>query len=185
MNFLTNWGAGSVWRRTVLLGISHMFLSLPILSLPLLQYCSPTQILTISVVLLCFSVWSSSTCLPGYVCFVLFYIALPCLHCIFWTSYHIASTYIYFMWIVAVLLFDCCFVISFHCLYALTCVNSELKLKEWILCTFSKNPLWTVCKLNVFYVTSRTSYMRDHTVTYPRKLSFQSYCHENPTFHSW
>ena len=169
MNFLTNWGVVSVSRRTVHLGISQMFLSLPNLSLPLLLYCSLTQTFTTSAMLLCFSVWSSGTCLPGYVYFLLFYIALPCLHCTFWTSYHTASTYIYFMWTIAVLLFDCYFVVSFHCWDALACVNSEIKLKEWILCTFSKNPLWPVYKLNVFYVTSGTSYMRDQTVTYPRK----------------
>ena len=115
-----------------------------------------------------FSIWSSSTCLPGYVYFVLFCVALRCHLSTFWTSYHAASTCVYFMWTIAVLLFDGYFVVSFHCWDTLTCVNSELKLREWILYTFSKNQLWTVYKLKVFYVTCVTSYMRDHTMTYPR-----------------
>ena len=139
-----------------------MFLSLPILSLPLLQYYSPAQILTTSAVLLCFSVWSSSTCLPGYVCFVLFYIALPCPLCTFRTSYHTAFTYIYLMQTIAVILFDCRFVISFHGWDTLTWVNSELKLKDWILCTFSKNPSWTVYKLNVCHIWY-IMYARSHS----------------------
>lgn len=117
MNFLTNWGPVSVSWRTLLLGSSQMFLSLPILSLSLLQYYSPTQTLTTSAVLLCFSVWSSSTCLPGYVYFVFFvpsgYLITLLLHS--FISYGPLLSYS----LIASLS------LVFNCLYTLTCVNSE------------------------------------------------------------
>jgi hypothetical protein len=53
---------------------------------------------------------------------------------------------------IAVVLLDCCFVVSFRGWDTLTSINSELKLKKWILCTFCKNPSWTLFKLNVWHV---------------------------------